>query len=752
MYMPAGIHYITPSQNGRAVEVCVEVDAEAAGLLEKQRKMLTKIGRKPFFSPAHKEVMAAFWPTKFFWDKRIDATGSLSEGVWCEGEWTSTGKELVEGKAFRTFSPTFFVDAIRNDPDDPVHVICCEDAKANMGALENDPAFQEISPLWAHNAKTISALDAGRTAGASTGITTKGKSVKEPTKAELQARNNKLELQINGLRGKDDADSRVALKEAEGEIEANNLKVKLIDQNEAIEANNTKEKQRIELQANMAVARMIEGNANITIGPLDREAKTEWKEKFVKDPDLIASVAPLEGGRNRNATPPEREVASRTREEISVGWDLGEYMRKFAQLVCENANVNIQDRNVRQDAYAKKGKLALQAASFFKAELLPKLNSWQDCPIDIIGKAIGLEASRGERAQKGLEIQAADYTNNNAPSNTLGVLSGTLVLQRTLPFFAYKYPELMNFYTDFSDTPGLLNQTETTRIVVQPAVQKYDPTTDGTGRPKGWSTVSNAITTDVSLTLTDYVAVPINFGQNVLGTTTRRLFDEQSVLAIKALAGYFVGMVTNLFTGANFNSYGTAGTNGVVAGGLYPTYAKGFQEFSMADLDNLDAIFTNGKVPEEDRGVMLNPSYYMKLRGDPRLSFMYAASGKDADAMASPFLSEAKLPKLSGFAPYKAPYLTAAAPVVNPTQQNIVGFAFQKAGIIVKSRLPQDFTQALGVLIPGSVTTVTDPDTKISIMLVQYVSLQGGWAEWRPEVILGAAAGDPRAGLVITSA
>jgi hypothetical protein len=36
-------------------------------------------------------------------------------------------------------------------------------------------------------------------------------------------------------------------------------------------------------------------------------------------------------------------------------------------------------------------------------------------------------------------------------------------------------------------------------------------------------------------------------------------------------------------------------------------------------------------------------------------------------------------------------------------------------------------------------------------MLVQYVFMPGGWSEWRPEVLLGAAKGDPRAGLVGTS-
>ena len=125
------------------------------------------------------------------------------------------------------------------------------------------------------------------------------------------------------------------------------------------------------------------------------------------------------------------------------------------------------------------------------------------------------------------------------------------------------------------------------------------------------------------------------------------------------------------------------------------------------------------------------------------MSFYYAASAKDVENGAGQFLTEARLPKISGFAPFKAPYLSQA--------NNVVSFAYQKAAIVLKSRLPQDFTQALGVMIPGSVTTVTDPDTKISIMLVQYINLTSGYAEWRPEVMLGAAVGDNRAGLVGTS-
>jgi len=50
-------------------------------------------------------------------------------------------------------------------------------------------------------------------------------------------------------------------------------------------------------------------------------------------------------------------------------------------------------------------------------------------------------------------------------------------------------------------------------------------------------------------------------------------------------------------------------------------------------------------------------------------------------------------------------------------------------------------------MIPGSITPVTDPDTKLSVSLVQRVDLLKGYAEYRPEAILGAAVGDKRGGL-----
>jgi hypothetical protein len=216
------------------------------------------------------------------------------------------------------------------------------------------------------------------------------------------------------------------------------------------------------------------------------------------------------------------------------------------------------------------------------------------------------------------------------------------------------------------------------------------------------------------------------------------LFDEIAAAGIKAIASYFTGMVTVLLTPGNFNSYAAvtaADANGISTVPIaYATYAKGIQDFSMTDLDKLSAIMTQNKVPKGDRGILLNPAYYAKLRSDPRLAWFFAASKGD------PQLTNQQLPEgLSGFKPFEAAYL--------PATNNLAFFAYHKAGIMLKSRLPMDFTQAVGAMIPGSITTVTDPDTKISVALVQRVDLIGNYAEWRPEIQLGANVGDKRGGL-----
>lgn len=156
-YMPEGTHTISPSQGGNPVTVTVLVNEESAERLERQRQVLEAGGNRVFLSVQHNTQIAAFWVNRFSWDTRLDATGKLVTGVWADGTWTAAGKEAVTGKNFRSFSPTFFVNAVRNDPELPVEVVTNPRAKLNMGALENDPAFEKISPLWKDTQPTATA-------------------------------------------------------------------------------------------------------------------------------------------------------------------------------------------------------------------------------------------------------------------------------------------------------------------------------------------------------------------------------------------------------------------------------------------------------------------------------------------------------------------------------------------------------------------------------------------------------------------
>lgn len=374
--------------------------------------------------------------------------------------------------------------------------------------------------------------------------------------------------------------------------------------------------------------------------------------------------------------------------------------------------------------HAQKGQLALEATNFYRSELSPRQGDWTGMRMADLAKAIGLEA--------------ADFTD---PNSNLGTMSGTLVLQRTLELFKYELPILQSIFTDFSDAQGLFNQTEMTRIIVRPAVQTYSATLGADGRPQGWNTVSTAQTTDVPITLNKHVGVPIVFGQDILSTTVRRLFDEQAAAANYALALYFVGQIMALITPANFNSYAAvtaADSNGIVKVPVaYATYVKALKDFAFSSLSTIDTILTPNEVPKSNRSVLLSSPYHGALRNDPTLNLFWAGS-QDPE-----LIKLGRIPQLAGFTPFEAPYL--------PSTNNLVGFAYHKAALVVKTRLPQDFVQALGVMVPGSVTTVTDPDTGISVLLVQYINLTQGYSEWRIEVLLGTAVGDKRGGLCITS-
>jgi hypothetical protein len=397
---------------------------------------------------------------------------------------------------------------------------------------------------------------------------------------------------------------------------------------------------------------------------------------------------------------------------VEGGFSVTDALRQYQEIMARNTMRVGPDFKFSAQTADEKKAVAIEAARFYERELKPRVS-------DVA-------------AMSPHEIMAATDADN------AGTLAGTLVLQESLPLFKYRYPVLAALYQDFSATPGRFNQTEDTRIQVVPAVQEFDETSDTDGRPLGWHTVVPAQMVDVPITLDKYIGVPVVFSAQTVASTMRRLFDETGPGAVYAIAKYFVAKMAALITPAAFNAYAAVTGDGRVPD-AYATYPVSQKNFSMDAIDDIEAVFDQNEVPATDRGVLLNAKWHGQLRRDPRLSLFFAAQREPG------IIEEGRLPaRLDGFQPFRAAWL--------PATNNLVGFAFHKAGLVIKQRLPADFTKAINAPIPGSVTTVVDPDSGLSCLLVRYVNLERGYAEWRAETMVGAGVGDNRGGLCITSA
>ncbi|MDB6112985.1 MAG: hypothetical protein JWR69_4735 [Pedosphaera sp.] len=298
-------------------------------------------------------------------------------------------------------------------------------------------------------------------------------------------------------------------------------------------------------------------------------------------------------------------------------------------------------------------------------------------------------------------------------ANSLGTLAGTLISQRTLELFVTQLPLLSMISTDFSSEKAKLDQVVDARIVAIPAVQTYDPVT-------GWPD-ANVVTTDVPVTITEFKGVPITFNSNQLGGTVRRLFDEAAPAASYALASSFCDLVYTKMTAANF-------TNAPVVCSLI--------DFVKATLGAAAGVLNPLGVPHIGRYALLNTPYYMQLGNDTSLAYFAAIQSPE-------MVTDNKLPKMAGFDPVEVPNL--------PNTGNMFGFAGCKSALVISARLPADYTQAFPDANNGTVTTVTDAATGLSVHQVQYVNHQMGAATQRISSMFGAGVGDQRGGILFKS-
>lgn len=301
-------------------------------------------------------------------------------------------------------------------------------------------------------------------------------------------------------------------------------------------------------------------------------------------------------------------------------------------------------------------------------------------------------------------------------ANSLGTVYGDLVVQRSLDLLKYEFPLLRRISTDFSDAQASYGQGIKTRLRAVPSVTDYNTST-------GYAS-SDATTTDVTVTINAHKAVQVEFNANELASTRRLLFDEQEEGMLYSLGKVLVDALYGLILAANFTETATT---------------QALSGFARATVISIGTALNGRGVTGGQRTLLLNASYYGKLAEDSVIvSNLY---NRDAGSA----IMTGQLPPVHGFLPIEAPNLI--------TTGNLTGFGLRADALAMATRLPADYTQALpGVPATGIVSTITDPDTGISVMLVQFVDHKLGKAYGRVALMYGVAVGQQKSGQRLISA
>jgi hypothetical protein len=299
-------------------------------------------------------------------------------------------------------------------------------------------------------------------------------------------------------------------------------------------------------------------------------------------------------------------------------------------------------------------------------------------------------------------------------ANNLGSLSGDLVARRSLALLKESFPVLSAISTDYSDQAIASGQTVKTRLRSIPTTVDYVP---GTGYA-----VSDAIATDVPILIDQHKGVQISFNANELSSTARDLFGEQADAAHYALGKVLVDAIYAKIIAANFAN----------------TTTKALANFARADMTAMAKALFNRNVAPMGRFALLNPDYYEKLMGDSALVNLAAYQKPEV-------ITAYTLPPVAGF--------NVIQSVSLPGTGNLTGFAGSADALAIATRLPNNYSDVLpGTAGAGSVSTVTNPDTGLSVMLVQYVDHKLGSAFWRIALQYGVAVGNAASGQRLISA
>jgi hypothetical protein len=284
MYMPGGLHQINAWRGDKPVKVQVLVDQGSAAAVQKQFSQIRAGIHRPYFDFDHDSKKASFWPEAFVWREQP------APGIYAQGEWTSEGKEAIEGKTYRAFSPEFHVDDVNGKP---ARIVCNEKAGLNFGGLVNDPAFKQILPLWA---KAGAQMESSETENEERNAMT------PEQLAALQASIKTMEQEITALKAKasTDAAAQTELKAKESDKALAEAKLQAANAEAKAARFETQIKAQREKEADEAVKAAVARGA---ILPKDEAFQAKWKAIIMADPTSVEllnaceSITPIGQGR-----------------------------------------------------------------------------------------------------------------------------------------------------------------------------------------------------------------------------------------------------------------------------------------------------------------------------------------------------------------------------------------------------------------------------------------------------------------------
>jgi phage I-like protein len=142
-YMPAGLNHICCTVNGRAGKRAVMADRDACERLNADLQELLEASKagnraRPVVLFDHKSGPAAAEPVGFEWDEQ--------RGILLRVNWTSAGREAVEGGNYGYISPAFRLER-------GTQRINGLQGGVEVGSLVNDPAFERNECIAAGKAE-----------------------------------------------------------------------------------------------------------------------------------------------------------------------------------------------------------------------------------------------------------------------------------------------------------------------------------------------------------------------------------------------------------------------------------------------------------------------------------------------------------------------------------------------------------------------------------------------------------------------